>query len=182
MKNNLRLSPGETLFVILLCFALILPLSPIKAQEADETWSDDTWSDKTWRDESETTAAGTAESKATEPGTEEPKVTASQAAPKGSGRPDISLKMPKIQGADSITALISQIIGYISQIGAMFGKTASIRIGGTSVSAIAILVIAKLIRDRGPSWLKWLLYVSGGTMAAGSGANITQMIMRLLSQ
>jgi hypothetical protein len=31
-----------------------------------------------------------------------------------------------------------------------------------------------------PSLLKWVLYLTGGTMIAGSGANITQTIMKAL--
>jgi len=110
-----------------------------------------------------------------------PKTAEPKAAPKPSGQPNINLKMPKIQGAKTVNAVINTVIGYVSQIGAVFGKTAGIRIGGTSGSAIVMLVVAKLLEDKAPSWLKWLLYLSGGTMVAGSGANITQLVMGLLS-
>jgi len=102
-----------------------------------------------------------------------------KASPDGGQAP--SLKAPKIQGAKTVTAIINTVVGYVAKIGGIFGKSAGTRIGGTSVSAIAMLVIAKLVQDKTPSWVQWLLYLSGGTMAVGSGANITQMIMRALS-
>jgi len=144
------------LTVALLCVLLVMSICPIEAQEADDT--------------------GTDASKATVLETAAP-----QAAPKTGERPGVSLKVPKIQGAPSVTAVIKKVIGYVSQIGGIFGKTTGIRIGGTGVSAIAMLVIAKLIGNNAPSWVKGLLYLSGGTMAAGSGANIIQMIMGFLS-
>jgi uncharacterized protein (DUF697 family) len=75
---------------------------------------------------------------------------------------------------------INRIIGYVSQIGNLFGKTLGFRIGGTTGTAIAALAIAKLAEDKLPSWLKWVLYLTGGTMVAGSGANITQTVMKAL--
>jgi hypothetical protein len=84
------------------------------------------------------------------------------------------------QGKDLITVWINKIIGYASQIGNLFGKTLGFRIGGTTGTAIAALLIAKLAEDKMPSWLKWALYLTGGTMAAGSGANIAQLVMRTL--
>jgi len=153
----------EKLFVMLMCIALILPLAPVGAQDADSDNSDNT-----------ETAAPNAAVETTTTETTTPKT-----APKTSGQTP-SLKAPKVQGAGSVKAIINKVIGYISQIGAIFGKSTGIRIGGTSGSAIVMLIIAKLIQDRGPDWLRWLLYLSGGTMVAGSGANITQALMRFL--
>ena len=84
------------------------------------------------------------------------------------------------QGKDLITVWINKIIAYASQIGNLFGKTLGKRIGGTTGTAIATLVVAKLAEDKLPSWLKWVLYLTGGTMVAGSGANIAQVVMRAL--
>jgi hypothetical protein len=81
---------------------------------------------------------------------------------------------------NTLSFWIDKATGYIAQIGAMFGKTTGIRIGGTSVSAIAMLIVAKLIEDKAPPWVKWLLYLSGGTMIAGSGANIVQAVMKYI--
>jgi hypothetical protein len=164
----------EKLFVMLMCIALVLPLAPIGAQDSDNFWSDAASSDK---NNSDNTEAAVPEAAAE---TVAPKAAAETTAPKTGGQTP-SPKKPKVQGAGSVTAIINKLIGSISQIGAMFGKSTGTRIGGTSVSAIVMLVVAKLIQDRGPSWLKWLLYLSGGTMVAGSGANITQMIMQFLS-
>jgi hypothetical protein len=164
----------EKLFAMLMCIALILPLAPVGAQDSDNFWSDAASSDKNNADNTETAVPDAAAE------TTAPKVAEPKAAPKIGGQ-TASPKTPKVQGAGSAMAIINKVIGYISQIGAMFGKSTGTRIGGTSVSAIVMLVIAKLIQDRGPDWLRWLLYLSGGTMVAGSGANITQMIMRFLS-
>ena len=146
----------EKLFAMLLCFALALPIAPVGAQDADD-----------------------AEAPATEAVV--PKAAEPKTAPKPSGQPNINLKMPKIQGAKTVTAVINTVIGYIAKIGGIFGKSAGTRIGGTSVSAIAMLVIAKLVEDKAPDWVKWMLYLSGGTMAVGSGANITKLIMGLIN-
>jgi hypothetical protein len=101
-------------------------------------------------------------------------------APKSDGKSP-SLKMPKIDGGKAVNTAFGKVVGFVAQIGAMFGKTTGSRIGGTSISAIVMLVVAKLVQENGPSWLKWVLYLSGGTMVAGSGANITQLIMGFLS-
>jgi hypothetical protein len=188
MGNNAHSSFKEKLFAILLCLALILPFAPIGAQETDEISSDDTWSDKNWPDDTGADITGTAVPNETapedSPGTaasgETPKTAVPKEAPKTTTPKATPKTAPKIQGVKTVTGLINQAISYISQIGSVFGKTTGIRIGGTSVSGIVMLAIAKLIRDRAPSWVKWLLYASGGTMIAGSGANITQMIMQFL--
>jgi len=106
----------------------------------------------------------------------ETEARAEPAAAAGSGSP--SAQITHYQ--NKITGLISKIVGYISQIGAIFGQSTGMRIGGTTVSAIAMLVIAKLIEDKTPSWVRWILYATGGTMFAGSGANIAQTIMSAL--
>jgi len=182
----------EKLFVALMCIALILPLAPAWPQESDDdSWIDlvdlsDT-SDDTKTTASETAAPQTAPKAATE--TAAPKATETTApkaaapkttAPKSGGQ-TAPLKLPNIDGKKMVNTAFGKVVGAISQIGAMFGKTAGKRIGGTSGSAIVMLIVAKLVQDRGPSWLKWLLYLSGGTMVAGSGANITQLIMGFLS-
>jgi len=85
------------------------------------------------------------------------------------------------QAKSTATVWINRIIGYVSQIGDLFGKTTGIRIGGTSGTGIAALAIARLSGDKLPSWIKWLLYLTGGTMFVGSGANITQLVMQFLA-
>ena len=71
---------------------------------------------------------------------------------------------------------INRIIGYVAQIGNLFGDATGFRIGGTTGTAIITLIIAKLVEDKAPSWVKGALYITGGTMFAGSGANIVQLI------
>jgi hypothetical protein len=183
MKDNLRSFPFERLFVMLMCIALILPLVPIEAQEGGDSWADLVdWSDTSdSKTTSETEASKPVPETAIETTTS--KSASETSTPKTDGQTP-SLKVPQIDGAKAVKAAntaFAKVIGAISQIGAMFGKTAGKRIGGTSVSAIAMLIIAKFLQDRGPSWLRWVLYLSGGTMVAGSGANITQLIMGFLS-
>jgi hypothetical protein len=186
----------ENIFAMLLCLALILPSASVWAQDSGDSWADLVdWGDTS--DDTRTTAPETAAPETPAPKTatetavpkDAPKTTTETTAPKTaepktqpktSGQTP-SIKAPKIQSTFSLTAIINTVIGYIAKIGGIFGKSTGTRIGGTSVSAIAMLVIAKLIQDRGPDWLRWLLYLSGGTMVAGSGANITQLIMRFLS-
>jgi hypothetical protein len=134
---------------------MLLPLCPIGAQ-----------------DEPAGTSAETGGAQAT------PGETPQNGAPQGGA----SQGGAKTGGAqsNSVSYWVNKITGYLSQIGALFGKTTGMRIGGTSLSAIAMLVIAKVLEDKAPSWVKYLLYASGGTMIAGSGANITQMIMRYI--
>ena len=82
----------------------------------------------------------------------------------------------------SVSVWANRIIGYLSQLGNIFGDAAGFRIGGTTGTAIVTLVIAKLVQDKAPSWLKWALYIAGGTMVAGSGANIVQLVTQYLGQ
>jgi hypothetical protein len=153
----------EKLFVTLLCLSLLMPLCSIGAQD-------------------EPAAVGTSAETGGEqasPG-DTPQSSAPQAgAPQGGALQSGGAKKSAPQ-SHTLSYWINKITGYVSQIGNLFGKTTGKRIGGTSISAIAMLVIAKLVQDRAPSWVKYLLYASGGTMIAGSGANITQMIMRTL--
>ena len=81
-----------------------------------------------------------------------------------------------------ISMWIKKAINYISQIGGMFGKATGFRIGGTTITAILALVVAKMLEDKAPSWVRYVLYATGGTMFAGSGANIVQMVMNHLPQ
>jgi hypothetical protein len=76
--------------------------------------------------------------------------------------------------------LVKKAIAFVSQIGAIFGSKLGFRIGGTTGTAVASLAVAKIAEDRLPSWVRWLLYLFGGTMVAGSGGNITQLIMNSL--
>ena len=87
-----------------------------------------------------------------------------------------AVSVPQIQG--TIDSLFNKVIGYISQIGGLFGQATGLRIGGTTATGIAAMVIAKLLEDKAPSWVKWILYAGGGTMFAGSGANILEMVMQ----
>ena len=86
-----------------------------------------------------------------------------------------AVSIPQVQG--TVTSLLNKVIGYISKIGGLFGQATGFRIGGTTVTGIAALVIAKLLEDKVPSWVKYILYAGGGTMFAGSGANIVQTVM-----
>jgi len=80
------------------------------------------------------------------------------------------------------TSLFNKIIAFIAQIGNLFGDVTGIRIGGTTATAVASLVVAKVAEDKLPSWAKTALYVTGGTMFAGSGASIVQVVTNLLGQ
>ena len=104
---------------------------------------------------------------------------ARETSPGNAGQGQGSAQAPA-QGKDAISVWVNRIIAYASQIGNLFGKTLGFRIGGTTGTAIAALVIAKVAEDKMPSWLKWVLYLTGGTMVAGSGANIAQLVMQTL--
>ena len=175
MGRNIYSFFKEKLFVMLMCLALILPLAHVGSQETDEVSSDDARQEINLPDNAETDSTGTVASEEA-PGTAAPKDAPKSAAPK-TATPKAA---PEIQGVRTLTALINKVIGYISQIGAIFGQTTGIRIGGTSTSAIVMLVIARLIDGRAPDWVRRLLYISGGTMVAGSGANIMELIMQFL--
>jgi len=147
----------KKLLIPLLCLALVLPVYMAGAQEDEQQTAQET-----------------------KPVTVQEK--AQEATPRTTqGTPQRNTGQGKgTQGTDTISGWINKIIGYVSQIGNLFGKTLGFRIGGTTGTAIAALAIAKLAEDKLPSWLKWVLYLTGGTMVAGSGANITQTIMKAL--
>ena len=131
------------LVILLLSFALLLPLVPAGAQEAAEP-------------------------------------AAPQSAPQGGGA---SVPQINLEGTVStVRSLITKIVALLAPIGALFGQATGVRIGGSTGTGIAALVGAKLVQDKAPSWLKWILYLTGGTMLAGGGANITQAIMQNLLQ
>jgi len=142
-------------FIILLCFAFAMPVYVVSAQE----------------DEQETAQETTQESAGQEQSTQK---TEQKPAAKTSGQ----LQMPQVQGTAEVW--INKIIAYISQIGGLFGQTLGFRIGGTTGTAIAALLLAKFLENKAPPWVRYLLYATGGTMFAGSGANITQIIMQVL--
>ena len=84
---------------------------------------------------------------------------------------------PQANINSTISGLINKVVGFLAPIGALFGSVAGFRIGGTTGTGIAALVVAKVIEDKAPSWVRYLLYAAGGTMFAGGGANIAQAIM-----
>jgi len=134
----------KNLLLPLLCLALILPLCPTWAQEAEEAGESATPVQQTQEAQDYTALAQKA--------------------------------------GNTAFVWVKKIIGYLSQIGAVFGKTTGFRIGGTTGTAIGALVLAKLIKDRTPLWVTWLLYLTGGTMFAGGGANTVQLVMRYLPE
>jgi len=83
-------------------------------------------------------------------------------------------------GGGAAASGINWIINLFAQVGNLFGDATGIRIGGTTGTAIIALIIAKVLGDNVPSWVKGLLYIGGGTMAAGSGANIIQTIQQFI--
>jgi hypothetical protein len=80
----------------------------------------------------------------------------------------------------SARGLAGRIVFYISQIGGIFGQATGLRIGGPTVTAILTLIIAKVLEDKVPPWVKYVLYAGGGTMIAGGSANIAELAMALL--
>ena len=91
-----------------------------------------------------------------------------------------AVSVQQVQG--TVVSFIAKVTGFLAPIGALFGKATGIRIGGTTGTGIAALIIAKLIEDKVPSWVRWILYAGGGTMFAGGGANIAQMIIQNIPQ
>jgi len=141
----------QKLLIALLCIAFVLPVFTVWAQQDEEQ---------------ETTQETVQEQK--------PQKAAQGTAPKTTGQSQVA----KAKG--TATVWLNRIIAFVSKIGGVFGKTLGFRIGGTTGTAIAALLIAKLAEDKLPPWVKWLLYATGGTMVAGSGANITQLAMQVL--
>jgi len=155
----------EKLLVALLCLAFVMPVCTVWAQDEEPAAAQESAAQ-------EQKAPETVQEQKTQK-------AAPEAAPKKSNQLQIpKVNVPKVHGTAGVW--INRIIAYVSQIGGLFGKTTGFRIGGTSVTAILALVIAKMLEDKLPSWAKGLLYATGGTMIAGSGANITQIVMQVL--
>jgi len=146
--------------VILMCFAFVMPVYVVGAQEDEQETVQETVKETTQESADQEQA---------------PQKTAQKPAPAKTGQ----LQIPKVQGTAGVW--INKIIAYISQIGGLFGQTLGFRIGGTTGTAIAALLLAKFLENKVPPWIKYLLYLTGGTMFAGSGANITQVIMQVLN-
>jgi len=171
----------------LLFIALIMPYMPLAAQEADEeetaSYAQEADEEKTtpYTQEAEVIAPLTQETPQIQetPLTQEtPKVQETQQA-----KPQVKTQtktQPKVKVKGGAAVLINKLIGYISQIGALFGKTTGIRIGGTTGTGILTLIIARFLENKAPSWVRYALYAGGGTMFAGGGANILKMIMGFL--
>jgi len=140
----------QKLLVTMLCLALVLPVYTAGAQEEEQK-----------------TAQESAGQQQGSQGTQ-------GSAQKSAGSSQVA------QAKNTATVWLNKIIAFVSQIGSMFGDKLGFRIGGTTGTAIAAILIAKLAEDKLPSWAKWLLYATGGTMVAGSGANITQLAMQVL--
>jgi hypothetical protein len=168
----------QKFLISLLCLAFVLPVYMAGAQEDEqETAYEPVYEpvqeapqqpvQEAVRETAQEAAGQSPAAKAPAPAAQAP-----AKKPANQGRP--------VQGAYSISVWINRIIAYVSQIGNMFGQTLGFRIGGTTGTAIAALVIARLLQDKAPSWVRWVLYLTGGTMVAGSGANITQVVMSLL--
>ena len=86
-----------------------------------------------------------------------------------------------IQGlGGTVSVWVNKVIGFLAQIGNLFGDVTGFRIGGTTGTAIITLIIARLLQDKAPSWVKGVLYVTGGTMFVGGGANIAQLVTQYL--
>ncbi|MDR0444472.1 MAG: hypothetical protein LBH44_13825 [Treponema sp.] len=154
----------QKLLVSLLCLALILPFfaGAQEDEEAGETPVQPVQSVNTTDSESGDTAS------------------APKSVPASSGG---QVKVSQVAlPTGGIGGVIGMIVGYLSHITDLFGKATGMRIGGSSLTAIIMLVIASVIKDKAPPWLRYVLYAAGGTMFAGSGANITQMLMSSLAQ
>ena len=89
------------------------------------------------------------------------------------------VKAPQVN-KDSAVSLVNKIIALIASIGGMFGQAAGFRIGGTTGTGIAALIGAKIAQDKAPSWVKWALYLTGGTMFAGGGANVIELAAKYI--
>jgi hypothetical protein len=144
--------------VLMLAVVLFLPLIPVIAQEDEASVPE---------------GAGAAAEAVAEPAVEAAPAPAkaSPAAPKASP----AAQHTSLEG--TIGSLISKVVAMLAPIGAMFGLAPGFRIGGTTGTGIAALVIAKMLEDKLPSWAKYALYAGGGTMFAGGGANIAQVII-----
>jgi hypothetical protein len=147
----------EKLVVLLLCLAFVMPVYMAGAQE-DE-------------------AEGAAVTEQAAPEKKAESATATEQAAPEKKTEGAAVKKPAAPSNGTVADLIGKAIAFISQIGGVFGSRLGFRIGGTTGTALVTLLIAKLVQDRAPSWVKYLLYLTGGTMLTGSGANIAQMVM-----
>jgi len=144
----------QKLLITMLCLALVLPVYTAGAQEEEQKTTQESAGQQQSQQKSQGTAQGTAQ--------------------KSTGQSQVA------QAKNTATGWLNKIIAFVSKIGGMFGDKLGFRIGGTTGTAIVALLIAKFAEDKLPSWAKWLLYATGGTMIAGSGANITQLAMQVL--
>jgi hypothetical protein len=163
----------KKLLIPLLCLAFILPVCIAVAQETEV--EEAAQSEKAA--EADKTEGEAVPEKAVPEKAAPEKAAPEKAAPAKNRGGDTSVKKQTTQVKNTAVGWFNKAIAFISQIGAVFGNALGFRIGGTTGTAIASIAVAKLAEDRIPSWLKWLLYLFGGTMVAGSGGNIAQMIM-----
>jgi uncharacterized membrane protein len=168
----------KELLIAFLCLAIVLPVCIAGAQETEDEGAATTQqaAPAESKDEGSATTQQAAPAKSKDGGA----ATTQQAAPAKSKDGGAAVAKQAEQVKNTATGWISKIIAFISQIGAVFGGKLGFRIGGTTGTAIATLAVAKLAQDKLPSWAKWLLYLTGGTMFAGSGANIAEMVMSSL--
>ena len=174
----------QNLLIWMLCFALVMPVCTVGAQEDEQEAAQEPVQEAVQeapqQPAQEAVRETAPESASQEQGAAQAPAKAPAQAPTQAPAKKPASQGRQTQGADDISVLINKIIGYVSQIGNLFGKTLGFRIGGTTGTAIAALAIARLLQDKAPSWVKWALYLTGGTMVAGSGANITQTVMQAL--
>ena|GEM_PF-2913802 len=153
------------IFVMLIMLGISMPVAAEDSAEPSE--------------ERVTVEAVAAEQSAGEEAASSP-AASSPAASTGGGGGTISRPQAQTGAPAGAPDWINMIIGYISQISALFGQATGIRIGGSTVTGIAALAVAKFTQEKAPSWLKWVLGLAGGTMLAGGGANIAQLAMSYL--
>jgi len=161
----------KKVFTMLLCIALVLPGFTVWAEEDEQRPIQEAVLEQ--RAPQETVQETGQENASQEQKSQE--TVQQKPAPKNTGG---QLQIPKVKGNAGVW--INRIIAYISQIGGLFGKTLGFRVGGTTGTAIAALLLAKFLENKAPPWVKYLLYATGGTMFAGSGANITQVLMQVI--
>ena len=179
MKENKQMK--QNLLIPLLCLALVLPVYTAGAQEDAQEAEQEVTQEAAQEVKQETAqkAAQEVTQETPQEAAQEAKQETAQKAGQPAPQKSASQKRPA-QGTADVSVWVNRAVAFISQIGNLFGNATGFRIGGTTGTAIAALVIAKLAEDKAPSWLKWLLYATGGTMFAGSGANILQLVMNIL--
>ena len=105
------------------------------------------------------------------------------AAPKAATAPKAAPKVGAAKGTDILKGApgwLNAIVKLLSQIGNIFGDATGVRIGGATVSAIAAIVVARLIKDNVPWWIQGLLYGTGGTMFASGGVDVAQLVQQFV--